>query len=108
MNEEKMIEIPLYSPRCDFCMIAPDDSMQAFGIHAGDVVELRQCDEDEVKSGDLVAVCIDGEALLRCFHHSNEFIVLSAFGIPSDIFRLDDKNRFEIRGEVIASRHIIE
>lgn len=109
MSEETMIAIPRYSPLCDFCMIAPDDGMKPFGINAGDVVELRRYDdEEEWKNGDLIAVRMDEEVCLRRIYDVEEFVVLSAFGIPSDVFRRDEAKPFTIEGKVIASRHIIE
>lgn len=72
-NHESYDEVPT-SIHCDFTVLAKGDSMIGARIYDGDIVYIRQ--QDTCEHGDIAAVLIDNEVVLKRFIVSHGTVML--------------------------------
>ena len=72
-NYDEYDDVPT-SIHCDFTVRAKGDSMTGARIHDGDIVYIRQ--QDVCEHGDIVAVLIGDEVVLKRFIRSNGIVML--------------------------------
>lgn len=75
MSQHEMIAVPR-EMRADFVYIATGNGMAGYGIQSGDDVYIRQ--QETADNGDIVAILVEGDVLLRRYHRSNGLDVFSA------------------------------
>lgn len=90
---------------CNFCMEMIGDSM-APSILDGDLVFFAAC--DHVDSGQIAAVRLDGEILLRRVQWVGEWMMLTPFNLayPSVTYAPQEQAAVEIVGRAVVVRRL--
>lgn len=90
---------------CDFCMEMTGDSM-APSILDGDLVFFAAC--DHVDSGQIAAVLLDGDVLLRRVQWVGEWLMLAPFNpaYPPVAYAPQEQAAVEIVGRAVVVRRL--
>jgi len=86
----------------DYCMKVKGDCMANAGILDGAIVFIKQ--QDSVKDGEIGAVKLDGEPMIKHVYYYPGYVVLqpASPGYKSYLIRDDERNRLEFLGKVIG------
>ena len=95
------VDIPA-SIHADFALTCKGDSMINARIYDGDLVYIRQ--QEEVQSGEIAAVLIDGEATLKRVRIHPDRVILEPANPLYDplVFRGEEMNNVHILGKAVA------
>lgn len=98
---EGQVDIPT-SIHADFALTCKGDSMINARIYDGDLVYIRQ--QEEVQSGEIAAVLIDGEATLKRVRIHPDRVILEPANPLYDplVFRGEEMNNVHILGKAVA------
>ncbi len=98
---EGQVDIPT-SIHADFALTCKGDSMINARIYDGDLVYIRQ--QEEVQSGEIAAVLIDGEATLKRVRLHPDRVILEPANPLYDplVFRGAEMNNVHILGKAVA------
>ena len=98
---EGQVDIPA-SIHADFALTCKGDSMINARIYDGDLVYIRQ--QEEVQSGEIAAVLIDGEATLKRVRIHPDRVILEPANPLYDplVFRGEEMNNVHILGKAVA------
>ena len=88
--------------QADFCLRARGDSMINARINNGDIVFIRK--QTDVDEGEIAAVIINDEAMLKRVFKHNDFIQLQAENphVKPILYRKDDNANIRIIGKAVA------
>ncbi len=94
-------EVPTNIP-CDFTLKCSGDSMTGARIYDGDIVYIKQ--QPIVENGQIAAVLIDGEALLKRVYVHDDSMILQAENpqYPPRVYRKEEMNRIRILGRAVG------
>ena len=102
-SELSDVRVPSYS-NADYAMICPDDSMIGDRIVKGDYLCI--CLTDQIETGDIVAVILDGSITLRRIYIRPTYVFLDTSNSavpPTRILSDEATEKIEIVGKVVAS-----